>query len=134
MNNLKEKRKRAGVSQARLAELSKCARSYVAMVELGQKSLTLKMAERFAPFLGCTPFELMGSDAIKYSGDVDDFDDVAAALVMQYWDAMVAAGDSLPADKSARFMIAYHLFCVGGWTVDRLDAILKTVVAMEGLR
>lgn len=131
MNNLKEKRKAVGVSQAKLAELAKCARSYVAEVELGHQPLTLKMAKRFAPHLYCTPFELMGSDAIKYQGEVGDFDEIVSSLVLQFWDPMIQANQSLPREKNARFMIAYHLFCVEGWDASQLDAILNLIVAME---
>lgn len=131
MNNLKEYRMRAEISQRRLAELSGVVYSYIAKVETGLRPLTLKMAKRFAPHLYCTPFELMGSDAIKYQGEVGDFDEIVSSLVLQFWDPMIQANQSLPREKNARFMIAYHLFCVEGWDASQLDAILNLIVAME---
>ena len=131
MNNLKEYRMRARISQRRLAELTGVVYSYIAKVETGLRPLTLKMAKRFSEPLHCTPFELMGSDAIKYQGEVGDFDEIVSSLVLQFWDPMIQANQSLPREKNARFMIAYHLFCVEGWDASQLDAILNLIVAME---
>lgn len=131
MNNLKEYRIRAQISQRKLAELSGVVYSYIAKVETGARPLTLKTAEKFAPFLYCTPFELMGGDAIKYSGEVGDFDEIVSSLVMQYWDAMIQASGDIPREKSSRFMIAYHLFCLKGWTAKELDAVLSMIIALE---
>lgn len=68
MNNLKKYREDAGMSQEDLATKAGCVRSYISQVETGYQKLTLKMAKRFGQFIGATPYQLLGSDAIKYDG------------------------------------------------------------------
>ena len=87
MNNLKKYRERAGLSQTKLSELSGCARSYISEVEMGHQKLTLKMAEKFAPHLHCTAFDLLGADAIKYTGS---FTESLGALVFLICISLVA--------------------------------------------
>jgi len=67
-NNLKLYRERAGLSQERLAMESGVSRTYISSVEQGTSRLTLKMAQKFSSILHVDPYELLGRDAIKYTG------------------------------------------------------------------
>ena len=96
MNNLKKYRERAGLSQTKLSELSGCARSYISEVEMGHQKLTLKMAEKFAPHLHCTAFDLLGADAIKYTGS---FTESLGALVLGNFDEFLSAIDRGEVDE-----------------------------------
>lgn len=68
MNNVKKYRNLLGISQLTLAERARCARSYISSIELGQQKLTLKMATKISTVLHVSPYELLGSDAVKYEG------------------------------------------------------------------
>lgn len=49
---VREKREKMGVSQERLGELTKFHRTYVGMVERGEKNITIFNIKRFADALG----------------------------------------------------------------------------------
>lgn len=84
-NNLKHYRTKAGLSQMKLAELTGVSRTYISEVEIGASRLTLKMAERMAPHLHCEPHDLLGMDAIKYTGN---FVSTLKSLVFANYDEM----------------------------------------------
>jgi len=67
-NNLKLYRERAGISQERLAKITGVSRTYISSVEQGYSRLTLKVANKFTEHLHADPYELLGRDAIKYTG------------------------------------------------------------------
>jgi len=46
--NIKQNRRRLGISQARLAEKAKASTQYIAMIELGRKFPSVEMLERLA--------------------------------------------------------------------------------------
>lgn len=96
LNNLKRYRERAGLSQTKLSELSGCARSYISEVEMGHQKLTLKMAEKFAPHLHCSAFDLLGADAIKYTGS---FTESLGALVLGNFDEFLSAVNAGEVDE-----------------------------------
>lgn len=96
LNNLKKYRERAGLSQTKLSELSGCARSYISEVEMGHQKLTLKMAEKFAPHLHCSAFDLLGADAIKYTGS---FTESLGALVLGNFDEFLSAVNAGEVDE-----------------------------------
>ncbi len=85
-NNLKYYREKAGMSQQQLADAVGCGRTYISEVELGISRLTLKMANKYAEVLHVNPYELLGMDAIKYTGD---FIDILHSLVYANFDKMV---------------------------------------------
>jgi transcriptional regulator with XRE-family HTH domain len=57
-NNLKEKRKKCGFSQAKLAELANVSTHHVAMIELARNFPTSELIERLAGALGIEIYEL----------------------------------------------------------------------------
>lgn len=57
--NLREHRERAGLSQEALAEKAEVHRTYIGMLERGEKNATLYNVERMAKALGVGPAELM---------------------------------------------------------------------------
>jgi len=66
MNKLKQLREKAGLSQARLAELSHVSQPQIARMEhpVGHKNhrnMSAEQAQRLAPALKTTVFELTGS-------------------------------------------------------------------------
>lgn len=133
MNNLKEKRKAAGLSQARLAELAGCARSYVAEVELGHKKLTLKQSRLFAAHLHCDPFELMGDDVVKYDGEsLADFIPTVRALVTRYFDLDLLEDEKIPAQTRLRYWICFDLMN-GDFSDDDLETIERLTKKLGGL-
>ena len=50
--NIRQYRQKQGISQERLGELAKVHRTYVGMVERGEKNITLQNMVRFAHALG----------------------------------------------------------------------------------
>ncbi len=50
--NIRGKRERKGISQEQLGELAKVHRTYVGMVERGEKNITIFNLQRFAQALG----------------------------------------------------------------------------------
>ena len=109
MNKLKEYRVSRNISQQALADLAQCSRSYVSEVENGRAVLTLKMANRFSQFLHVDPYELLGSDAIKYMGD---FEQTLKALVESHFDIIVEStqdGD-LPESTWDLYSILFDIF------------------------
>ena len=59
MSQLKKFRKRANLSQERLADLVNSGRSTIVKMERGEMVLSKKWAERLAPHLNCKPYELL---------------------------------------------------------------------------
>jgi transcriptional regulator with XRE-family HTH domain len=57
-NNLKENRKKCGLSQAKLAEKANITTQYIAMIEVSRKFPTPEMLDRLAAALGIETFEL----------------------------------------------------------------------------
>ncbi len=56
---IRAKRKVAGVSQEKLAEIADVHRNYVGLVERGEQNLTVEMLFRFARSLRCKPSSLL---------------------------------------------------------------------------
>jgi transcriptional regulator with XRE-family HTH domain len=56
--NLKENRRRCGVSQAKLAERAGVSTQYIAMIELSRQFPTPEMLDRIAAALGIEAYEL----------------------------------------------------------------------------
>jgi len=57
--NLRNFRKRLGVSQEQLAELAELHRTYIGAVERGEKNISAKNIEKIANVLGVAPFLLL---------------------------------------------------------------------------
>ena len=57
-SNLKENRKKCGISQAKLAELAGISTQYIAMIELSRQFPTPEVLERIAAALGIEAYEL----------------------------------------------------------------------------
>jgi len=57
--NLRNFRKRLGVSQEQLAELAELHRTYIGAVERGEKNISAKNIEKIANVLGVEPFLLL---------------------------------------------------------------------------
>lgn len=58
-NSVRMRRKALGLSQEQLAEKAKLHRTYIGMIERGEKNITLTNIEKIALALGCTVSELM---------------------------------------------------------------------------
>jgi transcriptional regulator with XRE-family HTH domain len=56
--NLKENRRRLGISQEKLAEMADLSTQFVAMIELSRKFPSSETLERMAAALGIEPYEL----------------------------------------------------------------------------
>jgi transcriptional regulator with XRE-family HTH domain len=59
---VREKRQAVGISQERLAELAGVHRTYVGMIERGEKNVTLRNIEKLAKALKTPIHELMNLD------------------------------------------------------------------------
>jgi transcriptional regulator with XRE-family HTH domain len=57
-NNLKEYRRKSGVSQAKLAEKAGISTQYIAMIELSRQFPTPEMLDRIASALGIEAYQL----------------------------------------------------------------------------
>ncbi|MCL2294289.1 MAG: helix-turn-helix domain-containing protein [Spirochaetes bacterium] len=57
-NNLKESRRKCGISQSKLAEKAKISTQYIAMIELSRQFPTPEVLERLAEALGIEAHEL----------------------------------------------------------------------------
>jgi transcriptional regulator with XRE-family HTH domain len=57
-NNLKENRRKCGISQAKLAEKAAISTQYIAMIELSRQFPTPEMLDRIAAALGIEAYEL----------------------------------------------------------------------------
>jgi len=57
-NNLKENRKKNGISQAKLGEMAGISTQYIAMIELSKQFPTPEVLERIASALGIESYEL----------------------------------------------------------------------------
>lgn len=58
--NLRQLRRRAGLSQEGLAHRAEVTRQYIGLLERGEKSPTLRTVDRLAEALGVPPLELVG--------------------------------------------------------------------------
>ena len=58
-NAVKKRRKALALSQEQLAEKAKLHRTYIGMIERGEKNITLTNIEKIALALGCAISELM---------------------------------------------------------------------------
>ena len=58
-NSVRKRRKALGLSQEQLAERAKLHRTYIGMVERGEKNITLTNIEKIALALGCAVNELL---------------------------------------------------------------------------
>lgn len=90
-NNLKYYREKAGISQEELARRTGISRTYISGIEVGDRRLTLNTATRIAEVLHVNPYELLGMDAIKYTGD---FMDILHSLVHANFDNMINGRES----------------------------------------
>jgi transcriptional regulator with XRE-family HTH domain len=57
---VRKRRKELGLSQEELAERAKLHRTYIGMIERGEKNLTLTNIEKLAVSLNCSISELTG--------------------------------------------------------------------------
>ncbi len=57
--NLRQQRKKAGITQNELAEKAGVTRVYIGLIERGETSITLEKAYRLAHVLGCDVFDLL---------------------------------------------------------------------------
>lgn len=64
-NKLREFREKRRMTQAKLAELSGVSRTSISYLEQGRQKLRYPTAEKLAAILGCTPDDLIGSDAVQ---------------------------------------------------------------------
>ena len=55
---VRKRRKKLGISQEKLAEKAKLHRTYIGMIERGEKNLTLTNIEKLATALNCSISEL----------------------------------------------------------------------------
>ena len=65
-NRVKERRKAAGITLEKLAELSGYSTSYLSRIESGQRQLNEESADAIASALGCAPAQLM-KNTVKLS-------------------------------------------------------------------
>jgi len=56
---VKEERRKKGLSQERLAEIAGVHRTYIGMIERGEKNITLENIEKIAKALGKEPGDLL---------------------------------------------------------------------------
>lgn len=59
---LKQMRKKCGITQVELAEISGISRSVIALVECGARKLQVEAAKQLAPHLGVNWWELFDDD------------------------------------------------------------------------
>ncbi len=97
-NELRAARERAGLSQARLADLAGTSQSQIQRLELGQRKLTVEWAQRLAAALNCHPAELVphileniSSDTISLKPRLDRQQDVNSVITIPVR-GIVAAG------------------------------------------
>lgn len=62
---LRQVRMQQGISQEKLAELAGLHRTFVSMVERGERNVTIATVEKLAQGLGCRMAELMPDSAAK---------------------------------------------------------------------
>lgn len=125
MNKLKEYRLRRKLSQYTLADKIGCSRSYVSEVEKGNRKMTLKFARRIGEILNVDPFELLGTDAIKYTGD---FEQTLRALVNSNFDLVVehTVSKTLPDKTWYIYWIVFDILNTKFTTADLAE--VKSVV------
>ncbi|WP_406567486.1 helix-turn-helix transcriptional regulator [Azospirillum canadense] len=70
-NRLAELRKRAGVSQGRLADALNSGRSTIVKLEKGERELSLDWMERIAPILGCAPWDLLPEAKSEHHKEIE---------------------------------------------------------------
>ena len=58
-SRIRAERTKRGLSQERLAELAKVHRTYIGMIERGEKNITLINIEKIAKALATTPKDLL---------------------------------------------------------------------------
>ena len=84
-NNIKLARKRMGISQMRLAELTRLSTSYIGELELGKKFPSAEKFERISDALGLHPYQLIYE---AEDWEVHDKYDEVAALRMELREKM----------------------------------------------
>lgn len=128
MNNLRKFREKVGITQDELAKLSGCARSYIGEVETGKQKMTLKLANRIAPFLHCSVADVLGGDAIKYN---QSFSDTCKAVINEYFGFYASNDeDSLSDDDRVLYEMLQCLFD-GSLTKDQIKTIHSLTMTME---
>ena len=71
IQNLKEFRKKEGLSQMKLSELCNTSSGYIAEIEIGRKFPSLAMIEKIAEILKIEPFHLF-RNRVEASNDPDN--------------------------------------------------------------
>lgn len=112
MNNLREYREKLGINQAELSRKTGVLRTTINRLECGSLPLTLKMAQKFAPYFGCDAKDLIGGDNVRVIVITQNpdykptFDDALVALLKyygkDYWKATKAKPESNTPFKDTR--------------------------------
>ena len=76
ISNIKKWRKRAGISQEKLAQLCETAPAYIRQIEIGNRSPSIKYLVRIAGALKIAPWQLLYEDT-NTEGETD-FEDYTA--------------------------------------------------------
>ena len=88
-NRLREVREARGLTRAALAEMIASGESTITKIELGERDLTVKMAERLASSLSCTAAEILLTKE-ELSALVSPF----SGTKVLYWGAIQAGAPS----------------------------------------
>ena len=75
-NRIQEWRKKAGLSQQKLADLAGTGRSQIVKLERGERRLTYLWMQRLAPHLNCRPIDLAESALVPVVGYIGAGEDV----------------------------------------------------------
>jgi len=86
MNRVREFRKKQGLTQAKLAEVSGTIRETIAKLEGGTIQVSKKWAEQLAPYLDCTPAELMCSETDLRVATSDELTEAIMSIVSDLTD------------------------------------------------
>lgn len=119
MNNLREYREKLGINQAELSRKTGVLRTTINRLECGSLPLTLKMAQKFAPYFGCDAKDLIGGDNVRVIVITQDpnykptFDDVLVALLKyygkDYWKATKSKPESISTFKDDKNKNLYRI-------------------------
>ena len=71
MNNIKEWRKKRGLSQLAIAEIMGCTQGYICSIENERLRLTPEIAERLSEVLECSVDELTGRGEDYYKDQIE---------------------------------------------------------------